>query len=134
MSRTTYFTFRFSDGFVHYSMAIEEAIHYAKSNNCQITHNGYEKSRVCISGKKDGFVAGYQPQLGEYVGGPREYARRLKEKGLVELGNSKISDYKVSKIQPRIDDSLAKEAHDLGIDLTDQEIDAINKREIKTVD
>ena len=91
MARTSYFFYEFSNDFSKY-MTPDEAWAYAKSNKCDITRDGLAKFRGAKRHTvKDGFKAGYNPALGEYVGGRREYERKLTEKGLVEIGNAKPS-------------------------------------------
>ena len=88
MARTRYFKFIFTDkpNDIRF-FSPQEALAYAKENKVGVIDNGYQahldspKNRI-----KDGFSSGWQPQLGQRVGGRREYDRLLKDKGMIEIG------------------------------------------------
>lgn len=86
MSRTRYYTFKYSDGSVH-SHSPREALAHCRINGLKIAKNGYldhvNSPRRTV---KDGFQPGYQVGLGQYAGGPREYQKKCREAGLVEMG------------------------------------------------
>lgn len=92
MAVTRYFYFEFSNG---ESLVVDnpaKAYSHAKDNNLKITKDGYERfMKAPVIMTKDGFKSGWNPGLGEYVGGKIDYERKLKQKGLVEVGKEAIS-------------------------------------------
>jgi len=74
---------------------------------------------------KDGFEPGWQENIRAYAGGRKEYDKLLKERGLVEIGYDRVpEDSTTVKGAKGLD--FALHAKDLGIELNDQEIDAIS--------
>lgn len=73
---------------------------------------------------KDGFEPGWQENIQAYAGGRKEYDRLLKEKGLVEIGYDYIPADSTTTTGAKGMD-FALHAKEIGIDLNDQEIDAI---------
>lgn len=129
MARNTYFKFEFSNGQLEF-LTPDEAREYCGKNNCSIVYNGVRNHMETKRRLRDGFQAGYQPQLGQYVGGPREYAQILKDKGYIELGNDKnIHISGKCNGETVLNAELTKDLKEL--ELSDREIDAINTGEIK---
>lgn len=90
MTRTTYYLYEFSNGYVKH-MSPREAWEYAKTNEVRITRDGLDNAARSIKMTKDGFKTGFNPGMGCEVTGRRHYERLLKEKGLVEVGKDYIS-------------------------------------------
>lgn len=73
---------------------------------------------------RDGFEPGWQENIQAYAGGRKEYEKLLKERGLVEIGYDYTPEDSTSvKGAQGID--FALHAKELGIELNEQEIDAI---------
>lgn len=79
--------------------------------------------------KKDGFTPGWQENIQAYAGGRQEYAKILKEKGLVEIGNDYIPQESTLNHNYCHTEEFVKDCLDQGIDLTGNEIDAIKSGE-----
>lgn len=75
--------------------------------------------------KKDGFTPGWQENINEYVGGRKEYDRVLKEKGLVEIGYDYKPQESTRVTNPCANLDFALHAKEIGVDLSDQEVEAI---------
>jgi len=126
MARTRYFKFKFTDkpDNIRY-LSPPEALAYVKENNVGILDNGYQshiespKNRI-----KDGFSSGWQPQLGQNVGGRREYERVLKEKGMIEIGKETPSGASEKEASYFTGD-LAKELASYGV--SDRAIDTFKE-------
>jgi len=119
MSRKRYFCFKFEGDDSPHWLTPNEAYEKSKAKSLKITHNGYLRAIKSVKRTKDGFQSGYQPGLGEYCGGPKEYAQKCKEKGLVEMGK----DYKaptVSRENNLFSDDMGKEMSEMG--MSDREI------------
>ena len=98
MAVTRYFYFEFSDGTNLVSENPDKAYEYAKQNNVKLTKDGYEKfMKAPVIMTKDGFKSGFNHGLGEYVGGRLDYEKKLKQKGLVEIGKEPIRHQKERK-------------------------------------
>lgn len=124
MTSTRYYVFEFSDGYSR-MMTNYEALIYVKDNKVDILYRGGVKYGIKYNRKRtrDGFKPGYNPALGEYVGGPREFQRKLKEKGLVEMGN----EYKSTKFEKEIeyvDDAMKKDL--VGAGMSEREADSLS--------
>lgn len=92
MTATRYFYFEFSDGTNLVSEDPRKAYDYARENNAKVTKDGYERfMKAPVIMTKDGFKPGWNHGLGEYVGGRLDYERKLKQKGLVEVGKEAIN-------------------------------------------
>ena len=92
MTATRYFYFEFSDGTNLVSENPRKAYDYARENNVKVTKDGYERfMKAPVIMTKDGFKSGWNHGLGEYVGGRLDYERKLKQKGLVEVGKEATS-------------------------------------------
>lgn len=78
---------------------------------------------------KDGFTPGWQENIGEYAGGPREYQRLLKEKGLVEIGYDYVPRESTLNINPCANEEFVKAAFEAGVQLTGSEVEAIKSGE-----
>lgn len=74
---------------------------------------------------KDGFQAGWQENLGMYVGGKKEYDKILKEKGLVEIGYDYVPKESHGNTDFFKTDEFIKTCIDNGIGINDQEEKAI---------
>jgi len=123
MGRTRYYCFKYSNGKTKYHTP-QEAIDYSRENKTEIIHNGFTNAKATKRRVRDGFQAGFNPGLGEYVGGPREYAQKCKEKGLVEVGNvertanhEKETDY--------FSNELGRDLSEAG--MSDREIDSMRE-------
>lgn len=78
---------------------------------------------------KDGFEPGFQQNLGEYVGGRLEYNKKLKEKGLVEIGYDYIPTESKPDISPLQGEDMALAVKEIVPELSDREVDAIKTGE-----
>lgn len=75
---------------------------------------------------KDGFEPGFQANINEYCPDRASYNRALKEKGLVELGKDTSSIRDTTTTGGYCNTvEFALEARKIGIELSDQEVDAI---------
>lgn len=72
----------------------------------------------------DGFKTGYNPALGMEIKSPGHYQKVLKEKGLQEVGNERITGSKV-KQKAVIDDEIIKDARSMGAEISDREADKL---------
>ncbi len=126
MSRS--YIFKMPDGSVE-MMTIEEA----KQLNSidvelrirEIYQNSKNKRMI-----KDGFEPGVQDNINEYCGSYGEYARRIKELGLVEIGYEAVP--KDTTVTTDVSASLefALSCREEGIDLTDCEVEALASGEM----
>jgi hypothetical protein len=122
------YVFKMPDGSVE-MMTIKEAI---ELNRADISARIEE---IMLNSKnkrmnKDGFEPGWQDNLQTYAGGRKEYDRLLREKGLVEIGYD-TKDLKESTAVGGATNTeeFALYAKEIGVDLNDQEIDAIKSGE-----
>jgi len=124
MARSKYYKFEFDNGELEF-LTPDEAVAYCDKNKCRVTYNGARNHFETKRRNRDGFQCGYQPQLGQYVGGPREYAAILKEKGYVELGHEKPMHLEGHCNGEKVlDVELSKDLK--ALELSDNEIDAIS--------
>jgi hypothetical protein len=79
--------------------------------------------------KKDGFTPGFQQNIMEYAGGPGEYAKKLKEKGLVEVGYDYIPQESTAIYNPFQNEEVLKELATME-ELSGQEMDALKSGEL----
>lgn len=117
------YLFTLSDGKPHY-LTIQEAM--ALNDETIMPRLNQIKGNMALKKRqKDGFEPGWQPNINEYVGGRKEYEKKLKEKGLVELGYDYVP--KESTIVSNHCASLdfALHAKEVGVELSDNEVDAI---------
>lgn len=76
--------------------------------------------------KKDGFEAGWQENIQEHVGGRREYDRRLRELGLVEIGYDYVpQESKGVEKSPCANLDFALAVKEQCPDIGDNQVDAI---------
>lgn len=78
---------------------------------------------------KDGFTPGWQENIGAYAGGRLEYDRMLKERGLVEIGREYKPSESTTVSNPCATEEFANYAKELGVELSDNEVDAIKTGE-----
>lgn len=127
MTRARYYTFTDNNGEIKL-MTLEEArkcddIHI-KDRIKQIISN-FSTKRM----KKDGFEPGWQENIQAYAGGRREYNRLLKEKGLVEIGYDYVPQESNPNIHPCANEEFVKSAIEAGVDLSENEAEAIKSGE-----
>ena len=79
--------------------------------------------------KKDGFTPGWQANINEYAGGPGEYAKKLREKGLVEIGYDYIPQESTSTFNPFQNEEVLKELAGME-EMSDNEMDALKSGEL----
>lgn len=79
--------------------------------------------------KKDGFEPGFQANINENIHSRGEYDRRIKELGLIELGYDHIPTDTTSLGGVCRTLEFAKYAKEIGIDLSDNEMEAITTGE-----
>ena len=102
------------------SMQRHEALAYAQNNSCKLLNLPWEAPKI-HGIKRDGFVPHHSKELG-YVGGPRDFARKCKEKGY-EVATEKPV-YKAPK--PKMfDDAALKDAVDKGATLSGRECEML---------
>jgi len=122
-----FFYFKMSDN-TDQLMTIQDALKVddieVKKRLQKLFHNLENKRRI-----KDGFTPGHQPNLGNrWVGGKREYAKILKEEGLVEAGYEYRAKESKGNINPCANEEFALEAKKYA-NLSDNEVDAIKSGE-----
>ena len=126
-SRDRYYTFPFMDGSTK-TMTLEEAFlngdHLVKKRFAEILNNIKNRHR-----KKDGFTSGWQENIQENIGGRKEYDIRLKELGLVEIGNDYIPQQSTNETHPCSNDEFIKEAAECGVNMTEGLEDSIKSGE-----
>ena len=126
---TRYYSFNLDSG-EEVTMTIQEAIEKQESNPAiaarlkEIIANSKIRRRC-----RDGFVAGWQENINEYAGGRKEYDRILKEKGLVEIGYDYIPKESTRVTNPCANIEFALHAKEIGVDLSDREVEAISTGE-----
>lgn len=123
------YVFKFSDG-TKDVITPEQAAQRCKAKSISIVFDGYEEHRSKLRrGIKDGFKPGHQPHLGnKWIGGPREYARTLREMGLIEAGDDYNKPNFIKEVNYKNDLNLARDLSSAG--LSDREIDAFMRGEI----
>lgn len=121
------FCFKF-DGKIEY-MSIKDAI--ALDNDAVATR--VKEIMLNLKSKrmiKDGFEPGYQDNINEYVGSKGEYDRRLRELGLIEIGYETAHIKETTEVGGAMkSEGFIEAALELGIDLNEQEIDAMKSGE-----
>ncbi len=121
------YCFKF-DGRIEY-LSIKDAI--ALNNDAVATR--IKEIQLNLKSKrmiKDGFEPGMQDNINEYCGSKGEYDRRLKELGLIELGYDTSHIKETTEVGGAMSgDGFIEAALELGIDLNDQEIDAMKSGE-----
>ena len=123
MARTTYFRYAFSNGKIKF-LTPEEAEKYSEENNVTILKDGLEEAINAPRQRiRDGFQAGWNPALGQYVQSKSEYKRILKQKGLVEMGYEMPKHQ--SKRKSNFSDDKIKQMVDRGAELSGNEIAAL---------
>ncbi len=75
--------------------------------------------------RKDGFEPGMQDNIKEYCGSRGEYDRRLRELNLVEIGYDAVPIDTTTTTDHTANIGFALHARELGVDLTDNEIEGI---------
>jgi hypothetical protein len=124
MARATYYTFNLNGDIK--LMTMEEASKYPElTDRIKQIIEAHKAKRMT----KDGFEPGYQPNLGEYVGGRLEYNKKLKEKGLVEIGYDYIPKESCPNISPLQGEEMAKAVKEIVPELSDNEVEAIKTGE-----
>lgn len=125
MTRATYYSFKFPDG-EYRMLTLHDAAKYPflEERVNQIIES-FKAKRMT----KDGFEPGYQANLGEYVGGRLEYNKKLKEKGLVEIGYDYIPKESKPDISPLSGETMAKAVKEIVPELSDNEVEAIKTGE-----
>ena len=116
-SRDRFYFFTLSDGSSK-SMTMKEA--FAHSDPAVKTR--IDEIRANVKNRRtrqDGFTAGWQENIQEYCGGRKEYDQRLKDKGLVEIGNDYIPTV-AEEIHPCANKEFIKSAQELGVDVSDE--------------
>lgn len=121
MARATYYAFKFRNGdykmlTLHDAVKIPEL----KERVNQIIES-FKSKRM----KHDGFQPGFMPNINEYVGGRKEYAKKLKEKGLVEIGYDYIPKESKPDISPLAGQEMAEAIKEIVPELSDREVDAM---------
>jgi len=116
--------FAFKINGVPYWLSIAEAIALKNpevtSRINEITNNLKNKRML-----KDGFTPGMQDNINEVINNRSDYDRRLRELGLVELGYEKVLHEDVETSNHCANLEFAQHAKDIGVDLSDNEMDAI---------
>lgn len=132
---TRYYLFQFQNGhskYLSYEESCDYIDQYCKENNTSLSYNGVER---CLNSPKkrikDGFKAGWNPGVNEYVRGERHLNQILKEKGLELCDRRKPSEIIPEKRRP-VSDKVIKDIHDSGVKLSGNEISAIKNRTYKT--
>jgi hypothetical protein len=113
-------------------MTEDEAFEFSKTNNTKIIRNDCESVRNSpIKRIKDGFKSGYDQVLGTYVKGKRHYNQILKDRGLVEVGNEKISQTTKRKTNFIDESTIRRAINQERAEISDREADAMIKGEYK---
>ena len=124
MARAVYQYYKFENGMGEVLEKGTEHLFAEKHQTKVVRSNNNSVRRI-----KDGFKAGFHYGLGEYVGGPRELARKLNQRGFVEVGKEKLKPDEAKPVQLFDDDTL-KELVSNGAELSGEEIKSL--QEIKT--
>jgi len=74
---------------------------------------------------RDGFQAGWHENIRQHVGGPQEYAKILRSKGLVEVGKDFIPGQDFKEVHPCANADFAKAVAEEDSELSGTAIDAI---------
>jgi len=88
-----------------------------------------ESKRKGMSKKGDGFKPGWQANINEYVSCPALYKNKLKQYGLVEIGNDFIPQSDEINKTICANPEFVKEALRVGVELSGREIEAIESGE-----
>ncbi len=133
------YSFRFSDGYSGH-LTIKDALTYRDEMGVSITKNEAERLarepwRMAVRRKKDGFQEGWQPGLGEYVSCPGEYKRKIKEAGLIEVGNEPFDFGYKGEPNEFYTDEIIKDLHNkgLGKDIGDNGWHHLREKEQKEI-
>lgn len=125
--RNRYYSFKTSDGQVEV-LTLQDAFKLddplVKKRVHEIILNGKNIKR-----KKDGFEPGWQENIQAYAGGKMEYQKLLNEKGLVEIGYDYVPGESVGDHSFFKTDSFIEACKESGIELSDNEADAIKSGE-----
>jgi hypothetical protein len=125
--RERYYTFKTTDGKVEV-LTLQQAFKFpdneVKKRVHEIILSNQNRKR-----KKDGFEPGWQPNLNEYVGGPKEYAKILRDKGLVEIGYDYVPTESVGEHNFCQTEEFIQACVESGIELNGNEQDAIKSGE-----
>jgi len=79
---------------------------------------------------KDGFQPGFQENINTYCGSRKEYDRALRDRGLIEVGYGFTPTDPTVTSNPFNNDDVIKTALDIGIDLSEREVDALKSGEL----
>ena len=90
----------------------------------EIIYNSRNKRMV-----KDGFEPGWQENIREYASSRSEYDKMLRERGLVEVGYDLTPQDSTTVGGACNSEEFALHAKELGVELSDREIDAIKSGE-----
>lgn len=128
MSRTRSYPFKTSSGEVKI-MTLQEAVAFLEDPAIKEKFENILQNSKNIRRKKDGFTPGWQENINAYAGGPQEYARILKEKGLVEIGYDYVPQESHGGYNYCQTNDFVEACIEQGIDLSGNEIDAIKSGE-----
>lgn len=93
---------------------------------------GFPNAQIIISGLrvKDGFTPGWQENIREHAGGRKEYDKKLREKGLEEIGYDYIPQHSEKTSNPFENEEILKEIAARDKDMSDRELDALKSGEL----
>lgn len=125
------FTYRFSDGhemeMESTNAAMDIMRQYEQENDCKMIFNGFfdqvsslQLLRANSHTRGDGFKPGFHPGLGMEIRTNGQYQEVLKEKGMVEVGNSVQTTPKQKK-RAQFTEEIIKDAVAMGAEISGNE-------------
>lgn len=124
MSRTRSYPFKTKDGEIKI-MTLQEAVAHLEDPAIKSKFDEILLNSKNVRRKKDGFTPGWQENIQAHAGGPQEYARLLKEKGLVEIGYDYVPQESDGGYNYCQTNDFVEACIEEGIDLSGNEIKAI---------
>jgi hypothetical protein len=122
--RNRYYTFKKSNGEV-LLLTIEQALELKQDEEISKRLREIRANTTNVRRLKDGFEAGYQPNINRFCSSRGEYDRTLKEMGLTEIGKERIPTQSEGTLNPCANEEFVKHCHEIGVDLSGQEEKAI---------
>jgi hypothetical protein len=124
MTRSRSYTFKTQDGDIKV-LTLQEAARHIHDPEIKRRFNEIILNSKNVRRKKDGFTPGWQENIQAYAGGPREYARMLKERGLVEIGYDYVPQESDGGYDFCQTEEFVQACFENGVELTGNEIEAI---------